>query len=174
MDKIKLIVEVDEKIVCKGFEQPLTDEERASLIRAIGNGTPYDDRGDCISRSALKEEMEKADATAIDYESLVDMYERLVDNAPAVKFSLLPADEIKDEAYMRGYEKGLAVGLLKTRPKGTWTFDEAGYFHCDQCNHKPHNQYATTSFCPSCGADMRGETSRTILRDELPEDSCGD
>jgi len=43
----------------------------------------------------------------------------IIDNAPTIKFSLLPADESKDEAYMRGYEKGKIEGILKanTRPK---------------------------------------------------------
>ena len=39
--QIKLIIEVPENLVCKGFEQPFTDEERQILIRAIGNGTLY-------------------------------------------------------------------------------------------------------------------------------------
>lgn len=39
--QIKLIITVPEDVVCKGFEQPFTDEERQILIRAIGNGTLY-------------------------------------------------------------------------------------------------------------------------------------
>jgi len=39
--QIKLIITVPEDVVCKGFEQPLTEEERQTLIRAIGNGTLY-------------------------------------------------------------------------------------------------------------------------------------
>ena len=42
------------------------------------------------------------------------------------------------------------------RPQGVWTFDEKGYFYCDKCGKYPYNQYATTNFCPKCGADMRG------------------
>ena len=41
---MKLIVEVDGDLVCKGFEQPFTEEERDMLIRAIGNGKPYKER----------------------------------------------------------------------------------------------------------------------------------
>lgn len=41
---MKLLIDVDEELVCKGFEQPLTEEERNILIRAIGNGTPYEER----------------------------------------------------------------------------------------------------------------------------------
>lgn len=41
---MKLLIDVDEKLVCKGFDQPLTEEERDILIRAIGNSTPYEER----------------------------------------------------------------------------------------------------------------------------------
>ena len=46
-----------------------------------------------------------------------------IDNTPTVKFSLMPADETKEDAYKRGYEKGKAEGILKgcnTRSKGEW------------------------------------------------------
>lgn len=49
----------------------------------------------------------------------------------------------------------LAINALKERPQGEWTTDEKGYFYCDQCGKYPHDQYATTPFCPLCGADMR-------------------
>lgn len=38
---MKLIIDVDEKLVCEGFERTLTEEERDILIRAIGNGVKY-------------------------------------------------------------------------------------------------------------------------------------
>jgi len=41
---MKLLIDVDEELVCKGFEQPLTEEERDILIRAIGNGKSYEER----------------------------------------------------------------------------------------------------------------------------------
>ena len=41
---MKIVIDVDEGLVCKGFERPLTEEERNILIRAIGNGTPYKER----------------------------------------------------------------------------------------------------------------------------------
>ena len=40
---MKLIIDIDEKLVCEGFERNFT-EERNVLIRAIGNGTPYEER----------------------------------------------------------------------------------------------------------------------------------
>ena len=41
----------------------------------------------------------------------------LIDNAPSIKFSLLPADESKEEAYMRGYNHGKVEGILKAHTK---------------------------------------------------------
>ncbi len=36
---MKLIIDVDEKLVCEGFERHFTEEEKDILIRAIGHGT---------------------------------------------------------------------------------------------------------------------------------------
>lgn len=44
MKKIKIVIDVPEDVVCKGFEQPLTEKERQILIRAIGNGKLYKER----------------------------------------------------------------------------------------------------------------------------------
>ena len=41
---MKLIIDVDKKLVCEGFERTFTEEERDTLIRAIGNGIPYEER----------------------------------------------------------------------------------------------------------------------------------
>lgn len=52
---MKLLIDVDEKLVFEGFERPFTEEEKAILIRAIGNGRTYNPPDDLISRSdALK------------------------------------------------------------------------------------------------------------------------
>lgn len=40
---------------------------------------------------------------------------------------------------------------------GRWIFDEKGYFFCSECKVKPNSQYATTDYCPNCGAKMIGE-----------------
>lgn len=53
------------------------------------------------------------------------------------------------------YKKGYADAKAEyQRPQGEWAFDEKGYFYCDQCGKHPHDQYATTDFCPNCGAKM--------------------
>lgn len=79
-----------------------------------------------------------------------------IDNAPTVKFSLMPADESKEEAYMRGYKKGKIAGILKgkERPQGEWIKLRDYDFKCSLCGLSMMDKY---NFCPECGADMRGE-----------------
>lgn len=38
---MKLIIDVDEKLVCEGFERNFTEEERDILIRAVRDGVEY-------------------------------------------------------------------------------------------------------------------------------------
>jgi hypothetical protein len=107
---MKLIIDAPDEIVKKGFEGPLTDEERQILIRAIGNGTTYKVEGDLISRSALEEELKKAldfaSATAyirklnsLEKTDLVKLALNIIDNAQ-------PASDRYDEGYAQGYIDG--------------------------------------------------------------------
>lgn len=87
---MKLIIDAPDEIVKKGFEGPLTDEERQILIRAIGNGTTYKVEGDLISRSALKEVITanhyllSARNNSIDYGMFTTGIMQAIDHAPAV------------------------------------------------------------------------------------------
>lgn len=49
--------------------------------------------------------------------------------------------------------------LLEERPQGEWIFRNGvtcqGYYKCSKCGEV---ERAEKNFCPSCGADMRGET----------------
>lgn len=77
-----------------------------------------ENKGDLISREALKEALnEMFDTVEV---MLFDDIIATIDNAPTVKFSLMPADETKEDAYKRGYEKGKIKGILmaNTRPQG--------------------------------------------------------
>lgn len=115
---------------------------------------------DLISRSALKEEIRREVGKNRVGVFVAKRIFKLIDNAPTVKVSLLPADESKDEAYMRGYEKGLAVGLLKTRPQGEWIEGENGCIRCNKCgceiiySYIIGNKPELPKFCCDCGAKM--------------------
>lgn len=64
---MKLIIDVPEEIVKKGFEGPLTDEERMIIIRAVGNAIPYKEK-------PLKEDVftRKEELTEEESEWLID------------------------------------------------------------------------------------------------------
>lgn len=105
---MQMIIDVDEKLVCEGFERPFTEEEKATLIRAIGNGRSYNPSGDAISREYVKAKMfdipkPKEGATFWDG---VDTVGNLIDNAPAVEpFTQLEKEEIASAIkYLLGAE----------------------------------------------------------------------
>ena len=37
---MQIVIDIPEKLVLEGFERPFTEEEKNTLIKAIGNGTP--------------------------------------------------------------------------------------------------------------------------------------
>ena len=90
--------------------------------------TALGSQGDLISRAALQAELD-------DYidDSLLEISDvkELIDNAPAVKFSLLPADESKEESYMRGYEHGKIEGIIKGM-----AIAEKSQGKCKTCRHR--------------------------------------
>ena len=118
---------------------------------------------DLISREALKEDLAKEIKT-----NDMGLWLKIllvIDNAPSVKFSLLPADESKEEAYMRGYEKGKIEGILKahTRPKGEWIVlvdeDNIKTCKCSICGRIADIvDFDNYPFC-HCGAKMKGGVS---------------
>ncbi len=82
--------------------------------------------------------------------------------------SNMPCDNkhnIIDTALAENYleaNKGLIgkireLPTIEERKEGMWIFDEKGYFFCSECKVKPNSQYATTDYCPNCGAKMVGE-----------------
>ena len=54
------------------------------------------------------------------------------------------------------YEVLKDIPAIEERKEGRWVFDEKGYFFCSECKEKPKSQYATTDYCPNCGAYMKG------------------
>ena len=118
--------------------------------------------GDLISREALKEKLkERYYNGGLDIVTAIE----LIDNAPIIKFTLLPADESKEEAYMRGYKHGKIEGILKsrTRQQGEWIYnDKLNMFYCKDCGllepftkEEVEEGVKLPNFCENCGANMR-------------------
>ena len=66
------------------------------------------------------------------------------------------------EEYIKGWKDGVKA-QYEARPKGDW-IDKVQYAVCSNCGADSGTQYdgvqpvpRKTSFCPDCGADMRGE-----------------
>lgn len=102
---------------------------------------------DLISREALKEKLSGENYQTYTHEYgyaiPTEWVMNAIDNAPTVK----------TYCYFCGQTEH---GQIEERTQGEWAFDEKENFYCDQCGKYPHDQYATTDFCPNCGADMRG------------------
>ena len=122
-------------------------------------------KNDLISRSELKKEFEKVYPLAVnDMGGVVnkDIYD-IINKVPAVKFSLFPADESKDEAYMRGYKHGVVEGILKgnTRPQGEWIelnerigIGEDNIYTSFKCPFCGYIDLLNNNFCGNCGTKM--------------------
>ena len=92
----------------------------------------------------------------ISRQAAIDVIEKHIDILDAI-----------DENYLDGLK--IAMSLLKVLPsaqperkKGEWIYKDIGGWHCSECDEQaPFWCMASTqnlpSFCPNCGADMRGE-----------------
>lgn len=159
------IIEVDESEIVEYWNEQAVKEigyQEYALKQCPGiKVKPYNPAGDLISREALKETVELEEGIFWDSYSSGELIVRkeYIDNAPTVKFSLLPADESKEEAFMRGYEKGKIEGILKahTRPKGEWILikNSDGVLKCYECSECKKCQGYISNFCEDCGADMQ-------------------
>lgn len=75
---------------------------------------------------------------------------------------------VKD-AYKHGKSKGIKKGrAMAQRMKGRWIHDGCDiphgidWMHCSVCGRRePYVPAAMTNYCPTCGADMRGEEDET-------------
>ena len=160
---MKLIIDVDEKLVCEGFERPFTEEERNILIRAIGNGRTYNPSGDAISREALRETISGMDFDFGDYydhtDEIIDRVCEKIDNAESVE-TYTDTDLIEEN------KKGFNMARrLYARPKGEWINHRNDCGHniadCSLCGKTMqwHDEDGdgVPRYCWYCGADMRTE-----------------
>lgn len=84
------------------------------------------------------------------YENRQIPLDTVIDNAPTV--------EVTD--YDTGYQDGLEDGLNDMRPTGEWEsyFEMNGKtYHKCSCCHISTELILINNYCPSCGADMRGD-----------------
>ena len=123
-----------------------------------------ENKGDLISREALKKAIEEVEDNYDGYEpndlgKFISKVDELINNAPTVE------PICNQIAWEQGYESGLAQ-CKSERPKGEWLSltppdirtDTNDYFKmCDKCNHAARFISADLpyKFCPNCGAKMQ-------------------
>ena len=151
------------KLIIECAEQTYSECKKISGLSetafVIANGKPYDPKGDCISREALKEQINATDFDFGDYyDNTEEIRKRVceaIDNALTVE-AYTSEDIVK---YVSATEDLVREKL--ERPKGEWVNREAvsntifpfwERYECNQC-HK-FNGYS--KFCPNCGAKMQG------------------
>ena len=104
--------------------------------------------GDLISREALRNEVDTWGCN--DY----DKYDFLeaIENAPSVELfcSYLSDGEVRQPC--------VETPCKHERPQGEWIRRKMNWYICSNCNYKTDSIGETFfSFCPNCGADMRGD-----------------
>ena len=139
---MKLIIDIDDEMVCNDIKNKALEPTSATdkvIINALYNSTPISTEGDLISRSDLKQVINKV----VDEEIGID--EKW---AKGLKYSLKIID---------------TVLTVSERPQGEWVGNAFDEHHCNSCGHpalweeEPDGYYEVQSdFCPYCGADMRG------------------
>lgn len=153
---MKLIIDIpDEMYDCIKKDT----ESEMYIIDVIKKGTPYNLKGDLISRSDLKEKAYTAvilepDEKGIDYVKgkryVVDLED--IDNAPTVDLW-----EMRQEATENALKK---AEVLYGRPQGKWIrkVDEVGFIShiCSECGAEIEvEDCSDDKFCFNCGAKMQ-------------------
>lgn len=76
---------------------------------------------------------------------------KAIDNAPTI-----PLSDFKD-----GYKQAILDGKTNySRPQGEWIFGSTlghGWMKCSNCCVSQSGQTSCWSYCPNCGAEMRGD-----------------
>lgn len=74
---MQIMIDIPEKLACAGFERPFTEEEKNTLIKAIGNGKPLPKgHGDLVDRDAIWH--------AYDYSEMEYTMINALDDAPTI------------------------------------------------------------------------------------------
>ena len=168
---MKLIIDVPDEIVKKGFEGPLTDEERMVIIRAVGNATQYKEpQGDTISRKVLIDALKTELANVPQPDTDADYYigvkqglklaEAIIDNATPVELDESVIQEVLNKRCMTAVANEHLIELHGKRPQGEWITggkDVTGQYFYDEfiCNQCFVVVTDKSNFCPNCGAKMQ-------------------
>jgi len=109
---MKYIIDIPEHIRWNAKNNLLLGGDLPSLNKIIGNGTPYNDTGDLISREALKKDLNRPFIEDWEYKAICN----IIDNAPTVDITedkIKLAEELGQEmaddlefAYNNGYKQG--------------------------------------------------------------------
>ena len=95
-----------------------------------------------------------------------NVLEDIIDNAPTVEPfepDYVGAERLKarQRGYEEGYHRGMKIGktLNPKIKQGEWIFGSTlghGWMKCSNCCVSQSGQTSCWSYCPNCGADMRG------------------
>lgn len=132
-----MIIEIPDDNSIVKWKKNDKDEWASAEISDLIKAYEKRPQGDLISREALKAKMYEADAEAIDYEMLVAMYEKLVNDAQAVEPERPQGEWVYRQEWFEDEEK----------PRMAWG--------CNLCGHSIKSVHEKLNFCPNCGAQLR-------------------
>lgn len=148
---MKLIIDIPE-MAYEAFKEWHKQKVATVEQSIIANATPYEPKGDLISRSALlkalKTEIENIQPLSdtnyyVGVKQGLKLAETVIDNAPTVNYPFY------QEAYQTGYEEG-----KNERLQGEWIANPLGDYVCNKCSWVVGK--FERNFCPNCGVKMKG------------------
>lgn len=134
---------------------------------------------DLISRAKAINAADIADYTGLaveDVKKVTDEVIKEIKKIPSEQPELTlesAVDYLHSIGWMQEHDRIMSASAQPEREKGNWVYGEDEYgidgYHCDKCGffvpweyaHNFINYIEDYNFCPSCGADMRGEEDDT-------------
>lgn len=121
-----------------------------------------EEKGDLISREALKAEFSKRLWFVSSPQAEAQAIKDIIDNAPTVEpEKVLVANVTFDEDKLKDIVRTEVIEKIKSgelvikdeRPQGEWNEIQAGMLVCPFCGARPHKDFK--NFCAKCGAKMQ-------------------